>query len=169
CCIIGWYMSNAILYNKCLLLLDSVVEISTSLLRLFARRRVTERDEQALVRLVMAWLRDRLERGEPLLRAVDLELEHAVPNHLPRNSLGGREHDSLGIRVFDQLGADAVLRIRRKICEALKLVAELVRDRGLGVLLEEEVFLATHRLDFLPIVLGGTFGRHRGPDRHRPP
>ena len=118
---------------------------------------------------MMARLRDRLERGELLLRAVDLELEDAVSNHLPGHPLRGREDDPLGIRVLDQLGAYPVLRIRRKICEALKLVAELVRNRGLGVLLEEEIFLSTHRLDFLHIVLGGPFGGHGGSDRHRPP
>src|SRR5207244_12817838 len=133
------------------------VEVSTRPVRLLAGRRVTERDEQALVRVMMARLRDRLERREPLLRAVDLELEDAVPNHLPGDPLRGREDDPLGIRVFDQLGAYPVLRIRRKICEALKLVAELVRNRGLGVLLEDEIFLSTDRLDFVNIVLGGPF------------
>src|SRR5207244_12299747 len=67
--------------------------------------------------ILMARLRDRLERGEPLLRAVDLELENAVSNHLPGHPLRGREDDPLGIRVFDQPGAYPVLRIRRKICQ----------------------------------------------------
>src|SRR5881296_2994265 len=145
------------------------VEVSTRPVRLLAGRRVTERDEQALVRVMMARLRDRLERGEPLLRAVDLELENAVSNHLPGHPLRGREDDALGIRVFDQLGAYPVLRIRRKICEALKLVAELVRNRGLGILLEEEIFLSTYRLDFLHIVLGSEVPGTRQADRHRPP
>src|SRR5439155_12621291 len=43
------------------------VEVSTRPVRLLAGRRVTERDEQALVRVVMARLRNRFERGEPLL------------------------------------------------------------------------------------------------------
>src|SRR3989449_2539902 len=145
------------------------VEVSTRPVRLLAGRRVTERDEEALVRVVMAWLRDRLERGESLLCAVDLELEDAIPSHLPRNSLGSGEDDPLGIRVFDHLGGDPVFRIRRKISEPLKLVAELVGNRGLGVLPEEEIFLSTHRLDFLHIVLGGTFGRHGGFQPHPPP
>src|SRR3989454_11524416 len=145
------------------------VEVSTRPVRLLAGRRVTERDEQALVPVSMCPLRGPLERGEPLLRAVDLALEDAVPNHLPGHPLRGREDDPLGIRVFDQLGAYPVLRIRRKICEALKIVAEHVRNRGLGVLLVEEIFLSTRRLDFLHIALDGPFGGHGGSDRHRPP
>src|SRR5256712_12355548 len=59
------------------------VEVSTRPVRLLAGCRVTERDEQALIRVMMARLRDRLERGEPLLRVVDLELENTVSNHIP--------------------------------------------------------------------------------------
>src|SRR2546427_5282892 len=55
------------------------VEVSTRPVPLLARRRVTERDEKALVRLMMAPLGDRLARGEPLLRAGALALEDAVP------------------------------------------------------------------------------------------
>src|SRR2546426_5253225 len=53
------------------------VEVSTRSLRPLAGRRVPERDEQALLRVGMAPPRGRPERRGPLLRAVDLELEHA--------------------------------------------------------------------------------------------
>src|SRR5439155_20147402 len=59
------------------------VEVSTRPVRLLAGRCIAEGDEQALVRVMVTRLGDPLARGEPLLRAVDLELEQAIANHLP--------------------------------------------------------------------------------------
>src|SRR5256886_14355624 len=129
------------------------VEVSTRPVRLLAGRRVTERDEEALVRVVMARLRDRLERGESLLCAVDLELEDAIPSHLPRHSLGSGEDDPLGIRVFDQLGGDPGFRIRGRIWEPPKLWAGRVGERGVRGLPGEENFFSTHRPPFPHIIL----------------
>src|SRR3989442_876174 len=145
------------------------VQVARSAVRFLAGGRITERDEEALVLVVVAWLWHGLVRRESLVRAVDLKLEHAEPNHVAGYAFRGREDDALGVRVSHQSRAHAVLRIGREVREALEFMADRMGNRGLVVFPEEIVFFPTRRLEFFHVVGVGVLPGHAATEAVRPP
>src|SRR3970040_1142321 len=103
--------------------------------------------------------------------AVNLELEGAVPDHVPRDALRGREDDRLRLRVLHKLRTDPILRIRWEVCQTLEFLPQGVGDRGRRVFLEPVVLLPSHGLDLFDVVLVGVdvIRRHRTAEALRLP